>query len=204
MLLNNMNRILISIVTIFITFSTYAKECDYSATEIKQLNIQQLTLCAQSNPKHQNYLGTLYATGKRVPKNMKKAFYYFSLAAKNNFPGGMFNLGNMYRRGLGVSQNYNKAFYLFYKSAKLGYVSAQHNLGFMYGNGFGTQKNLTLSYAWFYVGMQQGYAASFHNANALLGKLSKKEFFDGIRLGKKFYLQYAIKSTKPPVSPEMI
>jgi TPR repeat protein len=59
----------------------------------------------QDDDRAQQFLGTMYATGDGVDKDLKAAEHWFRLAADQDNPGGQFGLGVMYRDGAGVSRD---------------------------------------------------------------------------------------------------
>lgn len=72
---------------------------------------------------------------------LKEAAEWFSMAAEQGNPNGMFNLASMYRMGLGVERNYEKAFDLYKESAELGLSVSKYFLSEMYKSGKGTNKD---------------------------------------------------------------
>ena len=65
-----------------------------------------------------NFLGTLYASGKGVTKNMESAFQYFKLAADLGSVDAKCNLAVFYRDGLSIVANPIKALQLYEEAAK--------------------------------------------------------------------------------------
>ena len=62
------------------------------------------SLAAQVN------LSCIYASNNEVIRNPARAYFWASLAAKNNEPNGYFNLGNFYSKGVGTEVDYEKAY----------------------------------------------------------------------------------------------
>ncbi|HIF51758.1 MAG TPA: sel1 repeat family protein [Thiotrichaceae bacterium] len=93
-------------------------------------------------------LGSMYAAGHGVEKDLKKSFELFSEAAKYGRADAMYKLGLMYEQGQGVKENQKKAIRYYQKSAKKGYPLAQYRFGLMYEKGLGAQQNLINAYAW--------------------------------------------------------
>lgn len=58
----------------------------------------------------QSDLGLLYAIGKDVPQDNKRALYWYDLAANQGHALAQRNLGMAYFHGLGVPQNYKQAY----------------------------------------------------------------------------------------------
>jgi Sel1 repeat-containing protein len=93
-------------------------------------------------------LGSMYAAGQGVEKNLKRSFELFSEAAKNGRADAMYKLGLMYEQGLWVKQNHKKSIRYYQKSAKKGYPLGQYKLGLMYEQGLGIKESLVNAYAW--------------------------------------------------------
>lgn len=93
-------------------------------------------------------LGSMYASGQGVEKNLKKSFELFSEAAKNGRADAMYKLGLMHEQAQGISQNLKKAARYYQKSAKKGYPLGQYRLGLLYMSGDGVKQNSINAYAW--------------------------------------------------------
>ena len=61
-------------------------------------------------------LGVMYANGKCVLQDYKKAIYWIQKAADQGNADAQYNLGNMYIFGQGVPKNHSKAAYWLKKS----------------------------------------------------------------------------------------
>ena len=96
-------------------------------------------------------LGSMYAAGLGVEKNLKKSYELFREAALNGRSDAMHKLGMMYELGLGVEQNLKKAARMYQKSATKGYPLGQYRLGLMYSDGNGIKQNINNGYAWLVV-----------------------------------------------------
>ncbi|SBT43108.1 ubiquitin-protein ligase, putative [Plasmodium ovale wallikeri] len=116
------------------------KKDDYIAREYflrgKKLN----------DPLSYNGLGYMYFFGLgKFKKNVKIAFSYFEIAAKNNLSSGQFNLACLYLTGVGTTQSLQNAFFWFYKSLNNGNLLAAYVIGFMNYNGIITSRNCKLA-----------------------------------------------------------
>lgn len=78
-------------------------------------------------------LATHYFMGVGVPRDLSKAFYYYSLSAKNGFVEGMYYLGLAYENGEGTSVDIPKAIEWYKKAANQGHAGAANNLSRIYG-----------------------------------------------------------------------
>jgi TPR repeat protein len=94
----------------------------------------------------QSVLGTMFMLGAPgFPKNVKKAFYWYSKAEESENISAKFNLGKMYYHGIATPKNYRKAFSLIRYSSDKGYPPSQSYLANMYALGQGCNKNLKLA-----------------------------------------------------------
>ena len=93
-------------------------------------------------------IGSMYAAGHGVEKDLKKAFELFSEAALNGRADAMYKLGLMYEQGQGVKKSNKKALRYYQKSAKKGYPLGQYRFGLMYVKGAGIKQNPVNAYAW--------------------------------------------------------
>ena len=132
-------------------------------------------------------LAWCFDQGKYCKKSYKKAFKYYTLAAKKTKnPIIFYNLSLYYLLGQGTSKDYQKAFEIIKKAAKKEYLDAYIALAWHYYNGFGTTKNLTLAIKYYKKAQNiENNAASLFS----LGEIyyDKKDF-----LQAKVYLEKAV------------
>ena len=69
-------------------------------------------------------LGQRYERGIGVPKDEKRAFELYTMAAEQNYFSAIQNVGIMYYSGIGTEQDIPKAKELFIRAATLGDVNA--------------------------------------------------------------------------------
>jgi hypothetical protein len=93
-------------------------------------------------------LGSMYAAGQGVAKDLNKSFALFTEAAQNGRADAIYKLGLMYELGEGITRDPKKAARYYQKSAKKGYPLGQYRLGLMYMNGNGIKRNLINAYSW--------------------------------------------------------
>ena len=87
-------------------------------------------------------LGDIYASGRGVGKDYKKAFQYYSKAyEKGNKGAAACGLGILYYDGSGVRRDYDKAMAYFKESADHGYNGANTMLGRAYYEGKAVKKD---------------------------------------------------------------
>ena len=113
-------------------------------------------LANMGNAKAQATLAWMYHTGKGVPKNLHKAFYWYQRAAYQSHEIAHNNLGVFYEQGLGVRRNYAKAAQHYREAAELGYGFAQYNLGMLYQRGKGIKKSKKQAIYWLQIASWQG------------------------------------------------
>lgn len=93
-------------------------------------------------------LGSMYAAGRGVPRDYRKAFELFSRAARYGRVDARYKLGIMYQEGLGVARSDRRAARSFHDAAIKGYGPAQFQLGMCYANGRGVKQDLILAGTW--------------------------------------------------------
>lgn len=118
-------------------------------TTAQPKSLSQLRSAAeQGDANAQHDLGLKYSNGQGVPKNNKKAAYWFGKAAAQGEPRSQYDLGLQYYQGQGVKKNYKKAAALFEKAAEQGETHAQLMLGTAYFNGQGVSRNYPKAAHW--------------------------------------------------------
>lgn len=99
---------------------------------------EYLPIAKLGNIRAQVNLGFIYF---HYYRDMHKAFYWYSQAAKLNNPSALQSLGVMYESGAGVPQDYQRALQLYQQAAKMHNTAAQVNLGTMYMKGEGVTQD---------------------------------------------------------------
>jgi tetratricopeptide (TPR) repeat protein len=95
----------------------------------------------QGDPVGQANLGLLYAEGRGIPQDYRKAAELYQKAGDQGNALAQVNLGWLYHEGKGVPQDYRKAVELFQKAADQGYVPGQAYLASQYAKGTGVPKD---------------------------------------------------------------
>ncbi len=114
-----------------------------------ELAAQKFMEVADKNDHRAMYaLGSMYASGKGVDQDYKKAFGLFRQAARYGRPDAHYKMGIMYEEGLGVGQNYKRALRMYQFGAKKGYGPAQYRLGMCYLKGLGVEHDPVKASAW--------------------------------------------------------
>jgi len=95
----------------------------------------------QGDAESQVYLGSLYATGRAMPKDDAKAAFWFRKAAEQGRADAQSHLAILYETGRGVPQSDAQAAEWLRKSADQGYAPAQNSLGWLYTTGRGVPQD---------------------------------------------------------------
>lgn len=131
-------------------------------------------------PEAQHDLATLYASGRLVQQNYKRAVYWFKQASGGDIANADYNLGVMYQQGLGVQKDLTQALDWYAKAADLGHPEAMYNLGIAYIQGIGTQQSIEKGVAFFKDAANAGVSQAAFN----LGVLYESNFIGPINLDK--------------------
>lgn len=106
-------------------------------------------------------LGYMYDFGDDLPRNYKKAVFWYENSIELGNVAAHNNLGYMYENGYGVTKNLKKAVNLYRIAANQGHAKSQHELGTLYINGRGVDKNPKKALMWYQKAAKQGFAFSF-------------------------------------------
>ena len=90
----------------------------------------------------------MYRDGEGVPKSIKTAVKWYTLAAKQGNAGAQFNLGLSYENGKGVPKDYKTAVKWYRLAAEQGNAYAQGQLSSMYFLGRGVLKDYVYAHMW--------------------------------------------------------
>ena len=109
------------------------------------------------NPRAQYVLSYMYAVGRNVEKDDKKAFYWIKKSVDNGFPHSYHYLGIFYLEGRGVQKDIEKGIEWLEKSASAfrGGISAK-TLSEIYSNDKHIPKDLVQAYKWIKVYSKNG------------------------------------------------
>jgi hypothetical protein len=103
-------------------------------------------------------LGMLYRLGLGVPRNPRRAVYWFEKAARGDDVGGQYWLAESYRRGEGVPVSPELAFQWFHRLAERGYAPAQYQVALAYANGSGVARDEQEAVNWLQRASAGGHA----------------------------------------------
>lgn len=98
------------------------------------------SLAEHGEANSQAFLGSLYATGTGVPRDLRKAFVWQQKAARNGQAMAQYNLAVMYSRGMGTEQDLEAAANWFQAAADQGVPEAYLHLGLFHERGWALRK----------------------------------------------------------------
>ena len=135
-------------------------------------------------------LGSMYAAGHGVPRDLKEALKWFRKAASHGRPDAQYKIGVMYDRGLGLKQDYRKALSWYGKSAKNGFGLAQYKIGQMYVSGHGVKQNSIKAFAWIKSAISQGVEDKDGNLASLTSELTPTQLSEANALALQYMGKY--------------
>lgn len=140
-------------------------------------------------PEAEHDLATLYAAGKGISQDYKRAAYWFARAADGGIANAHYNLGVMFQQGLGVRQDMSKALGWYESAAELGHPEAMYNLGIAYIEGVGVTRDPSRGVAFFRKAANAGVAQASYNLGVLyesnfIGKIDTKKALDWYRVAE--------------------
>jgi hypothetical protein len=94
-------------------------------------------------------LGTLFASGTGVEKDVEFAYAWFLRAANAGLPHAQYNVGLMHEQGNGVDRDPDQALTWYGKAAQAGLIEAQLALGNMLYGGRGVEARPAEALHWF-------------------------------------------------------
>lgn len=115
-------------------------------------------------------LGYMYGSGDGLPRNDKKAVFWYEQAIEQGNTAASNNLGYIYENGYCVTKNLKKAIHHYRISANQGYSKSQHQLGFLYQFGKGVYKNPEIAAMWYEKAAKKGFSYSLMNLSHMYRK----------------------------------
>lgn len=122
---------------------------------------------ARGNPAAMVEVGSRYAKGIGVPKNLKKAAQWYSRAAAQAHAPAQYRLAAIHERGHGVKKDEGIAQTWYRRAAELGNIRAMHNLAVLYTRHTAGGPDFTSAKNWFYQAARHGLADSQFNLGIL-------------------------------------
>ena len=118
-----------------------------------------------------NTMANMYRMGIGVPKDMKKAFELYQIAAELGNTDAQVDLGDMYYSGKESVQSYEKAYYWYEKAANKNNATAQMYLGYAYLNGLGVVIDYDKARNWLELAVKQDQPSAMYHLGTM--------YFDG-------------------------
>lgn len=115
----------------------------------------------------QHDLGALYASGRVVGTNFRRAAYWFVKAAENGVANAHYNLGVMYHQGLGLRRDMAQAIYWYREAAAFDHPEALYNLGIAYVEGIGVKADVKQGMGYLEHAARLGVAQAAYNLGVL-------------------------------------
>jgi len=153
-------KIFFGIILFVITISFFTQAIAVDDYIWEEKFTKALLKAEQGDVKSQYAIGEMFEKGKGTAKDTKKAFEWYSKAAKQNNKKAAYKVGRAYLDGKGVSQNYKKAHNWLSKSANKKYVRAEYYLGILYENGKGVTKNYDEALNWYKKALAGGFGSA--------------------------------------------
>lgn len=92
-------------------------------------------------------IANVYEQGTQVPRNMKKAVFFYKKAAQNGHLEAMMKLGHLYAEGKLIQKDEKQSFFWYESAAQKGYTPAQLKISELYQ----TKKFLDYSKAYYWL-----------------------------------------------------
>lgn len=115
----------------------------------------------------QHDLAAVYAAGKNVAQDYKRAAYWFARAADGGIANAHYNLGVMFQQGLGLDKDSQKAIGWYMSAADLGHPEAMYNLGIAYIDGVGVKQDVARGAEYFKRAAGAGVGQAAYNLGVL-------------------------------------
>lgn len=126
-------------------------------TEAERKTFEQTKAAAEKgDAEAQLHLGSLYATGNGVARDLVKAAKWHRKAAEQGLARAELRLGWDYASGAGVKVNKEEAVKWFRRAADQKLVEAELYLGMCYSNGDGVRENAVEAAKWYRKAAEQG------------------------------------------------
>jgi TPR repeat protein len=132
-------------------------------------------------------LGSLYASGTNVGRDLSKAAKWTRKAAEQGLPRAQYRVAYQYANGIGVKQDHLEAIKWLRRAADQGLADAQFELGQCYANGEGTVENPVEAAKWYRKAADQDFpSAQFALGNCYFeGSGVTKDIPEGVAWTRK-------------------
>lgn len=130
----------------------------------------------QGHANAQFMLGSLYASGRGVEKDLEKSVGWLRLAVRQRHARAELILGAIYIVGDGIEKDETEGFRLIKNAAQKGEVEAEFRLGGLYEAGQGVTMDLAEAIRWYRSASSKGHAMAQNNLAWVLSTNTKPEF----------------------------
>ena len=111
----------------------------------------------QNLPAAQNNLALMYAKGRGVPQDVKRALELWRSAARLDYPWAQYNLGLAYFQGKGTKRDEKAALGWIRRAADGGLAEAQFIMGLLYRDGLIVAEDRGRAMTWYTRAAEQGH-----------------------------------------------
>jgi localization factor PodJL len=125
---------------------------------------------AANQPAAEYELGTRYAEGRGVARDLSEATRWLQRAADAGFAPAQFRLGSLKEKGEGVKKDPEAARRLYLAAARKGHAKAMHNLAVLYAEGINDKPDYTVAAEWFRRAANYGVTDSQYNLAILYAR----------------------------------
>jgi TPR repeat protein len=112
-------------------------------------------------------LGSMYASGLGVPRNLALAQKWFSNAVDSGDPDGAAMVGMIYQHGSGVPQDYRRAITYYRRGVAEHSGLAANQMGYVYEHGLGVKQDLKVASCWYTLAVVNGNPRSAEHLGEL-------------------------------------
>jgi uncharacterized protein len=134
----------------------------------KKRGVMERTMTQEQIAEATTHLGTMFARGRGVAQNARRAAQYFQNAAALGQPVAQFELAECYDKGSGVPLDRQQAVVWYEKSAVQGHARAQMSVAYMYEIGQGVSIDAGRAAYWYAQAAAQGEAIAQYNLGAMI------------------------------------
>jgi localization factor PodJL len=145
-----------------------AKASDLPPAEAGPVALREAA--ASGDPKAMFEIGSRYAEGRGVTKDLAEAAKYYTKSADSGFAPAQFRIGSFHEKGLGVERDASKAKTFYQMAAEQGNASAMHNLAVLYAMGAAGPADNDSAAEWFVKAAEFGIKDSQYNLGILAAK----------------------------------
>ena len=184
-----MKRLLLAalLVTNFtaLSFAGFDEEIGAYKTDNYTQALEELRpLAEKGDAAAQNSLGVMYEQGKGVPRNQKKAVFWYRKAADQGLDTAQYNLYRWHIGGEG--KDYKKAAAWCRKAAEQGHAGCLTSLGVIYNDGLGVPPDRVLAHMLYTLGDALGDDWARGNLDLLVKHMTPRQIEEAQELTRKW------------------